>query len=109
VNFYQRIDAFIADAKAAAADGLTLAELVELFFAFVELAVAEARALSMPGVEKKAYVLASVGYLFDAIAPFLPLGPLRLISWIILPIVRTTLLSIADRYIERVLRALATT
>lgn len=103
-TFRDRIEAFVADAREKAQGGFTLAELSELFDKFVEIAVAEAKFLQLPGAEKKAYVLAAIGYLFDAVAPAIPLGYLRLVSWLVLPVIRATVLVLADRAIERIYR-----
>lgn len=105
-TFADRIAAFIADVKDKGADGYTLRELGDLLLDFVDLAVDEARALQVPGTQKKAYVMAAVGTLYDTVAPFIPLGPLALLRPFIRPIARQTVLVIADRLIERVLKRL---
>ena len=98
--FRDRIEAFVADARKKAEGGFTLQELSQLLRSFIELAVNEARALELPGVDKKQYVLDAVGYLFDAIATAIPLGILTPVAWLVRPIIRRTVLVIADELIE---------
>lgn len=107
-TFAPQVEAFVAEAKLLAADGLTWAEAGQLFTALIALAVAAAQQLSNPGTEKKQWVLDAVGYLFDAIGPMLPLPaivqPFR--AWI-RPYVRRLVLMLADGAIEAIYARLA--
>jgi hypothetical protein len=104
MSFRERIEAFVADVRAKSADGFTLGEISDLFFDFVDLAVEEAKALQLPGADKKAHVMAAVEYFYDTVAPFIPLGFLSPVRFLIRPVVKKTILAIADRLIERVLK-----
>jgi hypothetical protein len=73
-TFEKKIQAFIAQARMLADGGLTLEELGQLLFAFTQLGVYAAEDLAdATGEEKKQYVLEAVGYLYDVIAPAVPL------------------------------------
>lgn len=102
-DFRAQIQAFVQQAQQLAADGLTLAEIGQLFVALITLAVEGATALSNSGVEKKAFVLEAVSYLYDAIAPMFPL------PWFLQPFrrmlkepVRQIVLAIADGIVEAI-------
>lgn len=73
MDLLDQVKSYIADAKLKAADGLTLAEVGQLVYGFVLLAVQAARALGNTGPEKKAIVVGWITELYDAIAPFIPL------------------------------------
>jgi hypothetical protein len=64
----QKVSAFVAEAKAAASDGITVAEFAQLSVDLLRLAVSECDAINADGASKKAFVLDAVGFLFDAIA-----------------------------------------
>lgn len=106
-TFQQQVTAFVQETKTLAADGLTLAEVGNLFVALIGLAVAAAAKLNNSGEEKKAFVLEAVGYLYDAIAPAIPLPfflqPFRAF---VRPHVRALVLRLADGVIEAVYRRL---
>lgn len=105
-NFQERVSVFVAEAKRLAADGLTYEEASQLFTALIVLAVESAKALVNTGAEKKQFVLEAVAFLFDAIAPAIPL-PWFLI-WLqpfrpmFRPALRAFVLSLADGVIEAV-------
>lgn len=106
-TFQAQVEAFVARARELAAEGLTWAELSQLTIALVQLAVSAATQLANPGADKKALVLAAVGYLFDAVAPRLALPfPLSLVDgWVrpwIQPRLRALVLSLADGAIEAI-------
>lgn len=63
-----KIRAFIAAAKEKAADGLTVAEFGELTVAMLRVCIAAADSVPEDGEQKKQWVLAAVGMLFDAVA-----------------------------------------
>ena len=107
-TFKEQVEAFVAEARNIAGDGLSVAEASQIFTAFIALAVGAAQRLGNSGPEKKAIVLSTVGYLYDAIAPQLPLPwflqPFR--AWL-RPHVRQLVLTLADGAIEAVYQRLA--
>jgi len=63
-----KITAFVAAAKAKAADGLTVSEFGELAVALMRVVMAAVDSLPEEGDQKKAWVLDAVAMLFDAVA-----------------------------------------
>jgi hypothetical protein len=63
-----KIAAFIAAARSAAADGITVAEFGELTVALLKTVMAALDSLPEDGADKKAWALDAVGLLFDAVA-----------------------------------------
>lgn len=63
-----KIAAFIATARSAAADGITVAEFGELTVALLKTVMAALDSLPEEGAAKKAWALEAVGLLFDAVA-----------------------------------------
>ncbi len=100
-SFRPLIDAFVADTKARAADGLSLADLGALFNGFIDLCVKEAARLANPGVEKKQLVLECVAVLYDNVAPMIPL-PMILQPFrpFVRPYIRQIVIALADGAIE---------
>ena len=103
-NLQKQVEAFIARARMLADGGLTLAEIGQLFVAFLTLVVDAADDFQdASGEEKKATVLDAAGYLFDVLAPAFPLpwfvAPFR--SFIRKP-TRAIALAIADGVIEAI-------
>ena len=95
---------FIAGARAKAAGGLTVAEFGSLVVEVIRLAVAGLDTIStLDGAAKKAWAIACVGNLFDAVAdaciPFVALP----VWWIVRPAVRTLVLSAAGGALEQIL------
>lgn len=109
-SFEEQINALLIEFEAAAADGISWAEAIELGGDFTNAAMALSAELKQPGSVKKEIVLRAVGNLFDAIAPriVLPL-PLSLV-WlspliqlarpIVRPFVRALVLKGAEGLIE---------
>ena len=99
-----KVRAFITQAKAAAADGLTWVEFGELLVALLKITIATVDAYGMAtGAEKKAMVLEAAGLLFDAVADKavpLALWPFWLIAR---PAVRSLVLALASGAVEIVL------
>jgi hypothetical protein len=102
------VDNLVIRAKAAAADGkISLAEAWELTQAVLLLAYSTANSFNLSGVDKKAAVMALMGYLFDVVFPMLDLTPvaypLYILSWV-LPKgwERKAFLFLVDRAIEGV-------
>ncbi len=103
MSFKDQVQAFLADAADKAKGGLTLAEIGALFISLIYMAVALLNSVSVPGADKKALVLEAVGFLFDTIAPAIPLpfwlAPVRLF---LRPRLRQLVLAIADGAIEAI-------
>lgn len=64
----EKVRAFIAIAKAKAADGLTVSEFAELSTALLRVVMATVDSLPDSGEDKKAWCLDAVAMLFDAVA-----------------------------------------
>lgn len=101
------IGEWLAQARELAADGLTLAELSQLFLSFIAVCVSLARTLSNSGSDKKAIVLSAAGRMVDLVVPFaLASFGLGWASPLLLPILRPLLLRFADGAIEAFYRQL---
>lgn len=64
----EKIRAFIATAKVAATNGLTVSEFAELTVGLLRVVVAALDSMPGDGPGKKAWALEAVGQLFDALA-----------------------------------------
>ena len=96
--------AFIASARLKAAGGLTVAEFGSLVVEVIRLAVAGLDTIStLDGPGKKAWALACVGTLFDAVADACVPFVARPVWWIVRPTVRTLVLSAAGGALEQIL------
>jgi hypothetical protein len=95
---------FIASARLKAAGGLTVAEFGSLVVEVIRLAVAGLDTIdTLDGQGKKAWALACVGNLFDAVADSC-VPTLAWPVWFILrPAVRTLVLSAAGGALEQIL------
>ena len=95
---------FIAGARLKAAGGLTVAEFGSLVVEVIRLAVAGLDTITtLDGPGKKAWTLACVGSLFDAVADScIPLLA-RPVWWIVRPTIRTLVLSAAGGALEQIL------
>jgi hypothetical protein len=99
----QKIKAFVAQARDAAADGLSLAEFGELTTALMRVAIAAADSVPIDGPERKAWVLSAVGLLFDELADRM-IPTIAWPMWVILrPAARSLLLHVASGAIESLL------
>lgn len=102
-SFGDLVLAFLADAKAKAQGGLTLAECGQLFVALTQLAVQAANTLANPGAEKKQLVLEAVGQLWDHLEPYLPLpGWLRPFWPFLRGSVKAIVLAVASGAVEAI-------
>jgi len=96
--------AFIASARLKAAGGLTVAEFGSLVVEVIRLAVAGLDTITtLDGPGKKAWSLACVGTLFDAVADSCVPLLARPVWWIVRPAVRTLVLSAAGGALEQIL------
>ena len=95
---------FIASARLKAAGGLTVAEFGSLTVEVIRLAVAGLDTITtLDGPAKKAWSLACVGNLFDAVADSCVPLLARPVWWIVRPAVRTLVLSAAGGALEQIL------
>ena len=96
---------FIAGARAKAQGGLTVSEFGSLTVEVIRLAVAGLDTIStLDGPSKKAWALACVAALFDAVADACIPLPAKPIWWIFRPAVRTLVLSAAGGALEQILK-----
>jgi hypothetical protein len=82
-----KVAAFIATARSAAADGITVAEFGELTVALLKTVMAALDSLPESGAAKKQWCLDAVGLLFDAIAD----KAVPTLAWPVWLIVRPTI------------------
>jgi len=95
---------FIAGARLKATGGLTVAEFGSLVVEVIRLAVAGLDTITtLDGPGKKAWSLACVGTLFDAVADSCVPLLARPVWWIVRPAVRTLVLSAAGGALEQIL------
>jgi hypothetical protein len=95
---------FIAGARLRAQGGLTVAEFGSLIVELIRLAVAGLDTIStLDGPAKKAWAIACVGNLFDAVADSCVPFAARPVWWIVRPAVRTLVLSAAGGALEQIL------
>lgn len=100
-----KIAAFIAVSRSAAADGLTWAEFGELMVGLLRLVVTVLDTVTnMTGEQKKALALQAVGDLFDAVAD-LAVPVIAYPVWLLArPAVRALVLALASGAIEQLLQ-----
>ena len=96
--------ALIAGARLKAAGGLTVSEFGSLTVEVIRLAVAGLDTITtLDGPGKKAWTLACVGTLFDAVADSCVPFVAKPVWWIVRPAVRTLVLSAAGGALEQIL------
>ena len=96
--------ALIAGAREKARGGLTVAEFGSLVVEVIRLAVAGLDTIStLDGAAKKAWALACVGTLFDAVADSCVPVLAKPVWWIVRPSVRSLVLSAAGGALEQIL------
>jgi hypothetical protein len=96
---------FISGARDKARGGLTVAEFGSLTVEVIRLAVAGLDTIStLDGPAKKAWALACVASLFDAVADACVPFAARPVWWIVRPAVRTLVLSAAGGALEQILK-----
>jgi len=100
--------AFVAHAKAAAADGLTLAEFSELLVALVRTAMQVVNVFPVEGQAKKAFVVSSAGMLFDHVADHLIPAYVWPVWLIVRPWARVVTLALASGTVEALLPTVRT-
>ena len=94
------VESFIADAKAKAGGGLTVAEFGSLVVALLHLAVAGLDTMAGDGADKKLWVVQMIGVLFDSVA-FSCVPWLATPAWLVLrPAIRSIVLAAAGGMID---------
>ena len=98
-----KVRAFVASAKSAAAGGVTVSEFAELTVSLLKIAMAAADAIPVDGADRKVFVLNAVGLLFDNVADkCIPFAAWPV--WLIVrPAARQLLLLVASGAIESLL------
>ena len=95
---------FIAGARAKAVGGLTVAEFGSLTVEVIRLAVAGLDTINtLDGPAKKAWAIACVASLFDAVADSCVPFAAKPIWWIVRPAIRSLVLSAAGGALEQIL------
>ena len=103
LSLADKVRAFVATAKSAAAGGITISEFAELTVALLKIAVAAADAIPVDGADRKVFVLNAVGLLFDEVADRC-IPTLAWPVWLIVrPAARQLLLLVASGAIESLL------
>jgi hypothetical protein len=96
--------AFLSAAREKARGGLTVSEFGSLVVEVIRLAVAGLDTISdMDGPAKKAWALACVATLFDAVADACVPTLLTPAWWLLKPMIRTLVLSAAGGALEQIL------
>jgi hypothetical protein len=98
-----KVRAFVAVAISSSADGLTISEMGELTVALLRLVIAALDSIPADGAEKKAFAIAAVGQLFDAVADYCVPMLAQPIWYIVRPAVRQLVLLAASGMIEQLL------
>ena len=99
----EKMKSFCVVAILKSANGITVSEFSELTLALMRISIAAADAVPVSGPERKEFVLAGVGLLFDSVADRM-IPVLAWPVWILLkPMARTFTLSMASGGIEAIL------
>ena len=103
LSLADKVRAFVATAKSAAAGGVTVSEFAELTVSLLKIAMAAADAIPVDGADRKVFVLNAVALLFDSVADK-AIPPLAWPVWLIVrPAARQLLLLVASGAIESLL------
>ena len=103
LSLADKVRAFVATARSAAAGGVTVSEFAELTVSLLKIAMAAADAIPVDGADRKVFVLNAVGLLFDNVADkCIPFAAWPV--WLIVrPAARQLLLLVASGAIESLL------
>jgi hypothetical protein len=103
LSLADKVRAFVATAKSAAAGGVTVSEFAELTVSLLKIAMSAADAIPVDGADRKVFVLNAVGLLFDSVADRC-IPTLAWPVWLIVkPAARQLLLLVASGAIESLL------
>ena len=94
---------FVADAKAKASGGITVAEFGQLVVELLRIAVTGLEAVPVDGPAKKAWALGVVGLLFDSVAGYAVPIWLQPVWLLARPAVRAIVLAAAGGALEQIL------
>jgi hypothetical protein len=98
-----KVRAFVATARSAAAGGVTVSEFAELTVSLLKIAMSAADAIPVDGADRKVFVLNAVALLFDNVADRC-IPTLAWPVWLIVkPAARQLLLLVASGAIESLL------
>jgi len=98
------VAAFLAEARAKAANGLTVAEFGSLVIELLRLAVTGLDAIPSDKAAKKVWALGIIGALFDNVAGYAVPMALQPLWFFVKPIVRQLVLAAASGALEQVLQ-----
>jgi len=103
LSLADKVRAFVATARSAAAGGVTVSEFAELTVSLLKIGMAAADAIPVDGADRKVFVLNAVGLLFDNVADkCIPFAAWPV--WLIVrPAARQLLLLVASGAIESLL------
>jgi hypothetical protein len=103
LSLADKVRAFVATARSAAAGGVTVSEFAELTVSLLKIAMAAADAIPVDGADRKVFVLNAVALLFDNVADkCIPFAAWPV--WLIVrPAARQLLLLVASGAIESLL------
>jgi hypothetical protein len=103
LSLADKVRAFVATARSAAAGGVTVSEFAELTVSLLKVAMSAADAIPVDGADRKVFVLNAVGLLFDNVADkCIPFAAWPV--WLIVrPAARQLLLLVASGAIESLL------
>lgn len=99
----EKVAAYIETARVRAADGITVAELVELILSAMRIAIDAVDALNVSGAEKKRIVTDLAAMLFDEFADLCVPALARPAWWLLRPAARSLCLAAAAGAVEALL------
>ena len=103
LSLADKVRAFVATARSAAAGGVTISEFAELTVSLLKVAMSAADAIPVDGADRKVFVLNAVALLFDNVADRC-IPTLAWPVWLIVkPAARQLLLLVASGAIESLL------
>jgi len=102
-GLHDRVTAYIAATREKAADGLTIAELVELTIGAMRLAIAAIDELDMAGDAKKQLVTDLAGNMWDEFGRLLLPAALRPAFWLLGPTLRSLVIALAAGAVDALL------
>ena len=102
-GLHDRVTTYIAAVRQKAADGLTIAELVELTIGAMRLAIAAIDELDMAGDSKKQLVTELAGSIWDEFGRLLLPSTLRPAFWVIGPTLRSLVIALAAGAVDALL------
>jgi len=102
-GLHDRVTTYIAAARELAADGLTIAELVELTIGAMRLAIAAIDELEMAGDAKRQLVTELAGSIWDEFGRLLLPSALRPAFWVIGPPLRSLVIALAAGAVDALL------